>query len=116
MTSQTKTFIEFGDIIGLRVECKTCGCSLLVEIERSDGTIDNLLAKNNTILSNCPTCQAEWTELRNRSILYDTEVKEFLRQLRDLRKLTDKFGCRFTFEIKKEEPRQSISQTSEQAR
>jgi hypothetical protein len=103
MTSQTKKFIELSDISGLRLECKQCGCSLLIEIEREEGTIENLLAKNNNVLASCPTCGAEWAEFQRGTVMYDSEIKDFFRQLRDLRKLTSKFGCALTLEIKQEE-------------
>ena len=110
MTSQTKKFIELSDISGLRLECRKCSCSLLIEIEREDGSIENLLARNNSVLASCPTCGAEWAEFQRGTLMYDSEIKGFFRQLRDLRKLAGKFGCSLTLEIK-EEPKQSASQT-----
>jgi hypothetical protein len=108
MTSQTKKFIELSDIVGLRLECKTCGCALLIEISRTDGTLENLLAKTNSVLSQCPTCGSQWTSAPTGLLAFDSEVKELFRQMRDLKKIEAKFGCLLTLEIKGE-PEQSAS-------
>lgn len=99
MTSQSKTYIETTDIIGLRLQCKSCQCSLLIETQHEDGAINNLLSLNSNVLTKCPTCGAAWTEssVVNR---FDSEVKVFFRALRDLRKAEPRFGCSLSLEIK----------------
>lgn len=102
MTIQTKTFIELSDIIGLRLECKSCGCSLLIETEQDSGTINNLMAANNSVLTKCPTCSHEWAQT-SRERLADSEAKEFFRALQTLKKLESHYGCVLSLEIKKED-------------
>jgi hypothetical protein len=99
MTSQTKRFIEFLDIIGIQVECKKCGISLLV----SGDALTSLIDPHNSTLSICPTCANPWT-IPN---LYpqrgfDTEVKDFIRKLGKMRELEEQLGCKLRFEIKDE--------------
>jgi hypothetical protein len=99
MTSQTKHYIELGDIIGLCLTCRTCGCSVQIETESDQGTINNLLAANNTVLAKCPTCGSSWTET-SRNHTWDSEVKSLLRQMRDLRKIEASFGCAISLQVK----------------
>jgi hypothetical protein len=47
MTSETKKFIELSDIVGLRLQCHACKCSLLLDIEREDGLVNSLMAASN---------------------------------------------------------------------
>ncbi len=101
MTTQTKTFIELSDIIGLRLECKNCGCSLLLEIEKDSGTINNLMADNNVLLNQCPTCAHAWAQTI-RGTAGDSEIKEFFRAMRILKKLESRYGCALSLEIKPE--------------
>jgi hypothetical protein len=98
MTTQTKTFIELADIIGLQLTCKQCGCSLAMETAKDNGTVNNLLADNNTVLTKCPTCGHAWTENVNLRT-FDSDIKELFRKLRDLKKAEPKFGCAITLEI-----------------
>jgi hypothetical protein len=50
MTSQTKHYIDLSEIVGIRLQCKSCKCSLLIEIESKDGAVNNLVAAHNTLL------------------------------------------------------------------
>jgi hypothetical protein len=97
MTSQTKRFIEFPDIVGIQLECKKCGISLLVAGDALVTVID----PHNETLGQCPTCKHRWTALDlypERG--YDTEVKDFIRKLGRMRELEEKLGCKLRFEIK----------------
>ena len=81
MTSQTKTFIELSDIIGLGLECKTCGCSLAIGAEKEGRTVDDSLFQMNSVtLIRCPTCGVVWMEAPDRNRLADTELKELARK------------------------------------
>jgi hypothetical protein len=98
MTTQTKVFIELSDIIGLRLQCKQCGCSLLLETAREDGTINNLMAAANVVLTKCPTCANEWTQT-SREKMGDSEAKEFFRALQTLKKIQGHYGCTLSLEL-----------------
>jgi hypothetical protein len=103
MTSETKRFIELSDIVGLRLLCRSCGCSLLVDIEREDGPVVNLISSTTSTLMKCPTCGEGWTQFRERGgDPWDSEVKEFLRKMRFLRQIESKFGFALALEIKDE--------------
>ena len=103
MTSQTKTFIELPDIIGLRLDCKTEGCStsISVGIDRETGTFTNILAVNNRVLVQCPNCGSPWMTL-GPSAAFDSEVKQFIRTMNEVKKATPKFGCGVMLEIKQD--------------
>lgn len=103
MTTQVKIYIEVSDIIGLRLQCKTCGCSLILETEKDSGTVNNLLAANNTLLQKCPTCHAPWTQALNPQTIADSDIKDLFRKIRDLKKSEQGFGCSVTLEIKEPE-------------
>lgn len=100
MTSQTRTFIEFSDLINLRLECKKCHCSLFVGIDTEDGTLTTLVDKHNEVLTRCPTCGTQWMQFSNASGSYSSEIKEFLKKMAYLRKIEEAFGCKVSFEIK----------------
>jgi ribosomal protein L44E len=102
MTSQTKKFIGVSDIVALRLECKKCGTSILVDIEREDGPINDLLGVANYLLTACPTCQERWTKQADRNSAWDSEIKSLVSKMRDLRKAESGFGCLVSFEIKDE--------------
>ena len=105
MTSQTRTFIEFSDLIALRLECKECGCSLLADVSTDDGTLSNLVSKNNGALTKCPACNKEWMQLNPATGAFVSEIKDFLRRMAYLRKSENAFGCKVSFEIKTPEIR-----------
>jgi hypothetical protein len=100
MTTSTETYIELSDIVGVRLQCKSCGCSLHLEIEKDNGTINNLLAANNLLLTKCPTCGASWTPMGQPGQWLDSEAKEFFRKMRDLKKIEASYGCKLALEIK----------------
>ncbi len=108
MTSHTKQFIELSDIVGLQLECKKCGISLLAGGETLTAT---LVESHNTTLSQCPTCNSPWTVPATipTQMGYDTEVKKFLRLIEEIRRIEKHIGCRIRFEIKEDV---SVTQTS----
>ena len=101
MTSQTKTFIELSDIIGLRLECKTCGVSVLI----NQKTLSSVTDQFNTALRGCPTCESSWTHTDVHGVVggmragFDTEIKAMIRAIAKVEELRDKLGCNLTFEI-----------------
>lgn len=99
MTTHTETYIELEDIVGVRLLCGACGCSLHLEIKKDGGTINNLLSDANRMLMNCPTCGHIWTAGHS-GRPFDSDVKEFFRKMRDLKKIEESFGCKLAFEIK----------------
>lgn len=104
MTSETKRFIGVPDIIALRLECRSCGCSLLIDVSRDDGPVQNLVLKENYTLSKCPTCGHPWTTTQiGGASGWDSEIKDFLRKMRELKKAEEKFGCAIALEIKNED-------------
>lgn len=107
MTTDTKKFIEFSDIVGLRLHCKNskCGTSLLI----NDANIASLAEQHNLALSRCPLCGAGWTvPSRNEgtypgsNMTFDEGFKKFLRILLNMREFEKGLGCAVTFEIKNE--------------
>ncbi len=103
MTSETKRFIELSDIVGLRLLCRSCGCSLLVDIGREDGPLLNLISSTTSTLMKCPTCGEGWTQLRERGDPWDSNIKDFLRKMQFLRRVESNFGCALGLEIKEED-------------
>jgi hypothetical protein len=107
MTTDTKRFIEFSDIVGLRLHCKNpkCGTSLLI----NEGNIASLADQHNTTLTRCPLCESGWT-VPNRNdnaypgsnMAFDEGFKKFLRILLNMREFEKNLGCTVTFEIKVE--------------
>jgi ribosomal protein S27E len=109
MTSQTKIFIELADIVGLRIECRKCGCSLLIGVESENENIHNLLSPQNYLLAKCPTCDSEWTHFSHAaaahgSASFDSDIKKLFRILSEVRKIESKLGCALTLEIKNPKP------------
>jgi hypothetical protein len=102
MTSQTKHFIELGDIVGLRLECrnKKCDASLLVRMDSETGNLPSLLAIDNGVMATCPACGHAW--MGQGVLTFESEIKKFLRLMHDVKKLDPKFGCSMTFEISPE--------------
>jgi hypothetical protein len=107
MTTQTKTFIELSDIIGLRLECKSCGCSLALGSAKGREIVDSMLSMNNKTLMNCPTCNAVWMQTLNPNSLADTALKELVRKLCDFKKIEHNYGCAVSLEIKPEDSEES---------
>jgi transposase-like protein len=99
MTSQTKTFIEMEDIIGIQIECKKCHASLLI----SGDTMRSLTDAHNDALYRCPSCQSDWTAPLGTTMAgYDDEVKKFMRTLEKVRNINERLGCQIRFELKSE--------------
>jgi hypothetical protein len=100
MTSQTKTFIELVDIIGLQIECKNCGVSLLI----NQKNLASLTDQHNSSLRACPTCASSWTQLDTYTppgtrAGFDSEIKAMVRAINQVKELQDKLGCSLTLEI-----------------
>jgi hypothetical protein len=94
-----KRYIELEDIIGVRLECKSCGLIL-------EGTTEALAEPaKQRLLGQCPSQQNHtWTGEENALYLQsaDTFVKEFIRNLKAFRDRAPKIGCSFSFEIKQD--------------
>ena len=103
MTSEIRKFIGLLDIIALRLECRSCGCSLLINVSRDGGPVENLMALNNFVLAKCPTCGSSWTQSQVQGVGWDSEIKEFVRKMRELKKIEEKFGCTIALEISNED-------------
>jgi hypothetical protein len=112
MTSQTKTFIELADIVGLRMECKNCGISLLVNQQ----SLTTLTGEHNSSLRSCPHCANSWTQLDTYTTPgmrpgFDSEIKAMIRAINQVKALEERLGCRLTLEIAEEESKLSDSRT-----
>ena len=105
MTSELKRFIELSDIIGIRLKCRACGCSLLIAADRDDGPIGELILAHNRTLAACPTCGQTWAEYRPDGNGWDSEIKELIRRMQALKKVGGALGCALELEIEhKEQP------------
>ena len=97
MTTQTKKFIEIEDIVGIQIECKRCGVSLLVGGETMRSLSDAL----SDALYRCPSCQHGWTVPADAPLgSFDDEVKKFMRTLEKMRTVNQRLGCLVRFELK----------------
>jgi hypothetical protein len=102
MTSQTKHFIELSDIVSLRLQCRNpkCDTSLLLGLDKTEGNVSSLIALDNTVLMTCPGCGQAW--MGSGHLVFDSEIKKFLRLMGDVKRLESNFGCAMTLEIKAE--------------
>jgi hypothetical protein len=103
MTSQTKHFIELSDIVSLQLKCRNpnCNTSLLVGLDKAEGNLSSLLAIDNQVLAQCPGCGREWMGGGPQGgMTFESEIKKMLRQMSDVKRLDQHFGCSMTFEIK----------------
>ena len=107
MTTDTKKFIEFSDIIGLRIHCKNekCGTSLLI----NDANMASLADQHNTALRECPVCGAGWAvpsrnegQFPGADMSFYEGLKKFLRILLNMRDFEKNLGCSITLEVKNE--------------
>ena len=107
MTTDTKKFIEFADIVGLRLHCKNekCGTSLLV----NEANIETLFNQHSDAVYRCPLCGKGWTmpdrnegRFPGNNTELDEGFKKFLRILVNMRNFEKQLGCAVTFEIKAE--------------
>lgn len=103
MTSHIKKFVEWGDILGVKFECRKCGVSLLVGADKVMAVAD----QHATTLYECPACRSGWTIPPNdpathpgATMGFDKELKAFLRTLINMREWEKKLGCSLTLEIK----------------
>lgn len=88
MTTQTRKFIELADILGMRFDCRKCGASLSVPMD-----------KHPSPPHQCPNCRCDWTELPDG---HDGK-EEFDTLARAIAKVAAlHLGCAFTLEIKPE--------------
>lgn len=92
MAEQTRRFVEVGDIIGLRFDCKNpeCGVTLIIPMLED--------VNRNQALKKCPNCGKQWAEIENAT--YEAKFKELVNTLRAIGRAP--IGCRFTLEIKSE--------------
>ena len=102
MTVQVKRFIELADILGLHLECKSCGCTLSLGSDR-DGTVDTILSGNSKVIFECPACKTAWTRQISGAGYWDSEIKILFRKIRELKVLAPGFGCHVKLEIENEE-------------
>lgn len=98
MTSQTRCFIELSDLVGMQLECRKCGISLLA----SGDSLASLSSQHDVTMSKCPTCNHPWTVPNTypTQMGFDTEVKKLLRDMEMVRSIEDKLGCKIRFELK----------------
>jgi DNA transposition AAA+ family ATPase len=99
MTTQTRYSIELADIVSIRLQCRNedCSSSLLIDLHEETGNLSSLLATDHNVLTMCPGCGFPWMEQGQMTV--DSEIRMFLHQMNELRKMQDKFGCSLTFEI-----------------
>jgi hypothetical protein len=100
MAIQTRYLLEVADVVALRLQCRNenCETSLIIDLDEETGNLSSLA--NNNVLTVCPGCGFPWMEQGRMTV--DTEIKNFLRQIKDARKLEDKFGFSLRFELKAE--------------
>lgn len=91
MTKQTKQYIEVSDIVAFRCECRVCGTSLTVPVEKDVGR---------SILK-CPRCGNGWTRLQNGT--NEIAVDQFAEKANTLAILLPHMGFKLILEIKTED-------------
>jgi hypothetical protein len=87
MMTQTKTYIELGDLKALRFECKGCRAVLLLPF-----TAD--LSKSVEV---CPKCRKGWTVGEN--VSYAADIEAFIRSTSDLLPQLKAMGFSLTLEV-----------------
>ena len=94
MTSQTKKYIEFSDILAVRCECKhdNCRTSLSVPLEGISGKE----------LRYCPKCSESWVDLGSSS--FEQLFTELASKIRRINEAQVHLGCAITLEIRDEQP------------
>ena len=90
MTSQIKQYIEVSEIIAFRCECRQCGTSLTLPIEKDVGRS----------LHQCPRCGFGWTRLQNST--NEVVVEQFAEKAKALADLMPHMGFTLTLELKGE--------------
>lgn len=93
MTSQTKKYIEFSDILSLCCECKhgNCSTSLSVPLEGVSGKE----------LRYCPKCAESWVDLGGSS--FEQLFTELATKIRRIKESQAHLGCAITLEIRDEQ-------------
>ncbi len=86
MTSQTKQFIEVSDLLGVRLECKYCGGSLLIS-----------LRKTVTLPLTCVNCNSDWFD--DPDSLARGAIGNFVGVVKKLGSLLEKQGVKFSIEV-----------------
>jgi hypothetical protein len=101
MTSQTKSFIEISDVLGLRFECRKCGVSLTLPIGEATSH------RKEHLLKECPNCGIHWALLPESKGDHQPAFNSVLDTLDTLRKMAAApIGCVFMIEIKPEPAKQ----------
>lgn len=97
MTSQTKKFLDFSDILSLRFKCNHCASELLISSFR-----DLEKREEQGKLNNCPVCGREWASIGGSSC--ELTIARFLTALNKLRNELSAFPAGFSLmlEIKNE--------------
>ena len=84
MTSQTKHYIEIGDLLAFRCDCKSCGASLSLPLkEDAARSIDS-----------CPSCGKAWAQATNQQ-----EIARFARQVEHVRILVGTMNFNLLLEV-----------------
>ena len=78
MTSQTKTFIELSDIVGLKLDCKIVGIWVLI----NEANLVTFRTEQYIGSPGCPTCNSSWTQTE----IYTAPVRNELDLTQKLRK------------------------------
>ncbi len=91
MTEQLKRFIELADIIGLRLECKKCGCSVSLGDSPKDAIYQQLYKASST-LARCPGCGEEWKTS-------DSYLQQLFSDLHNLRDQESRLAYKLRLEI-----------------
>ncbi len=98
MTRQTKHFIEVSDIVGIRLECKNCGSSLLIS-----------LGKTGRLLLTCANCNHElWEDIEG---LAQKGIQQLIAAIKTIERVIENQRVKFSLEINPETMR-SASQMS----
>jgi transcription elongation factor Elf1 len=97
MTSETKKFIELGDVLSLRFECKHCDSELMISSLRDIGK-----QEEHGKLDKCPVCGRDWACVSGSSC--EMTIAKFLESLNALRGVLKSFPAGFylTLEVKNE--------------
>jgi transcription elongation factor Elf1 len=96
MTTQTKKFINFEDIISYRFNCKRCGAELCLPLQ-----VD--LNKTEPV-NTCPNCKKEWAKMNDGTggISIAGSLAKFAEAIQKISQWPG--GCEITLEIKPDAP------------
>ena len=96
MASQEKHYIELGDILSLRFDCKHAQCGASFSLPLTQDKTQGIEKR----LSNCPVCEREWAGKENGT--NGTMIREFVQKLWGLKgqaQLQSDFNFRLYLEI-----------------